>query len=176
MVNADHERFMRRAIELSALAALEYGTGGPFGAVVVKDNKIVAEGMNRVLASHDPTWHGEIEAIRLACITLQSCKLTGCTLYTTSEPCPMCVGALLESDVEALVFASPNEIDGAAGTVIQLAQSNELPRRIRLVTGIRRDEAEELFATEAEQGTRRPTPIAALRTGGVTPAKASLRF
>src|SRR5437016_5597639 len=61
MSNADHEKFMRRAIELSALAALEYDTGGPFGAVIVKDNKIVAEGMNRVLASHDPTWHGEME-------------------------------------------------------------------------------------------------------------------
>lgn len=109
MPNADHERFMRRAIELSALAALEYGTGGPFGAVVVKDNRIVAEGMNRVLASHDPTWHGEMEAIRLACITLQSYKLTGCTLYTTSEPCPMCVAASYWAGIERIYYSATVE-------------------------------------------------------------------
>ncbi|WP_052128290.1 nucleoside deaminase [Neosynechococcus sphagnicola] len=88
MITADQERFMRRAIALSAQASLEYGTGGPFGALVVKDNRIVAEGMNRVMASHDPTWHGEMEAIRLACITLQRSDLSGCTLYTPSEPSP----------------------------------------------------------------------------------------
>src|SRR3984957_269534 len=106
MSNADHERFMRRAIELSALAALEYETGGPFGSVVVKDNKIVAEGMNRVAASHDPTWHAEIEAIRLACITLQSSTLTGCTLYTTSAPCPMCVAASYWAGIERIYYSA----------------------------------------------------------------------
>jgi tRNA(Arg) A34 adenosine deaminase TadA len=109
MPNAEHEKFMRRAIELSALAGLEYGTGGPFGAVVVKDNKILAEGMNRVIASHDPTWHGEIEAIRLACITLQSSQLTGCTLYTTSEPCPMCVAASYWAGIEHIYFSATVE-------------------------------------------------------------------
>jgi len=109
MTTVDHEGFMRRAIELSALAALEYGTGGPFGAVVVKDNKIVAEGMNRVIASHDPTWHGEMEAIRLACITLQSHKLTGCTLYTTSEPCPMCVAASYWAGIERIYYSATVE-------------------------------------------------------------------
>ena len=106
LTNADHEGFMRRAIELSARAALEYGTGGPFGAVVVKDNTIVAEGMNRVVASHDPTWHGEMEAIRLACITLQSSKLTGCTLYTTCEPCPMCMANALWAKLDRIVFGA----------------------------------------------------------------------
>ena len=109
MSNPDHERFMRRAIELSALAALEYGTGGPFGAVVVKDNKIVAEGMNRVMASNDPTWNGEIEAIRLACITLRSFRLTGCTLYTTSEPCPMCVAASYWAEIERIYYSATVE-------------------------------------------------------------------
>ena len=109
MTNADHERFMRRAIELSALAALEFATGGPFGAVIVKDNKIVAEGMNRVVASHDPTWHGEIEAIRLACITLQSAKLIGCTMYTTSEPCPMCVAASYWAGIERIYYSATVE-------------------------------------------------------------------
>jgi tRNA(Arg) A34 adenosine deaminase TadA len=77
--------------------------------VVVKDNRILAEGMNRVIASHDPTWHGEMEAIRLACITLQSSKLTGCTLYTTSEPCPMCVAAAYWADIARIYFSSTVE-------------------------------------------------------------------
>ena len=106
MPDPDHERFMRRAIELAALAGLEYGTGGPFGAVVVRDNRIVAEGMNRVLASHDPTWHGEMEAIRLACITLQSPQLTGCTLYTISDPCPMCLAASYWAGIERIYYSA----------------------------------------------------------------------
>lgn len=109
MSQADHERFMRRAIEMSARAGVEYGTGGAFGAVIVKDNKIVAEGMNRVLASHDPTWHGEIEAIRLACITLQNHKLTGCTMYTTSDPCPMCVAAAYWAGIEHIYYGATVE-------------------------------------------------------------------
>ena len=106
MSNADHERFLRRAIELAELAGVEYATGGPFGAVVVKDGKIIAEGMNRVLASHDPTWHGEMEAIRLACITLRSPKLTGCTLYTISDPCPMCVAAAYWAGIERIYYSA----------------------------------------------------------------------
>jgi tRNA(Arg) A34 adenosine deaminase TadA len=109
MSNADHERFLRRAIELAGLAGVEYATGGPFGAVIVKDNKIVAEGMNRVLASHDPTWHGEIEAIRLACITLRSPELTGCTLYTISDPCPMCVAAAYWAKIERIYYSATVE-------------------------------------------------------------------
>ena len=109
MSSPDHERFLRRAIELAELASVEYATGGPFGAVIVKDNKIIAEGMNRVLASHDPTWHGEIEAIRLACITLQSPKLTGCTLYTISDPCPMCVAAAYWAGIERIYYSATVE-------------------------------------------------------------------
>lgn len=106
MSDADHERILRRAIELSAKAALEYSTGGVFGAVIAKDGKIVSEGMNRVVASHDPTWHAEMEAIRLACITLQSFKLPGCTLYTSAEPCPMCLAASYWAGIDAIYFAA----------------------------------------------------------------------
>jgi guanine deaminase len=106
MTNADHETFLRRAIALSAKAALEYSTGGVFGAVVVKDGKIVSEGMNRVVASHDPTWHGEMEAMRLACITLQSFKLTGCTLYSAGELCPMCLATAYWAGIENIYYAA----------------------------------------------------------------------
>ena len=102
----NHEKFLRRAIEMSARAALEYSTGGAFGAVIVKDGRIVAEGMNRVVASHDPTWHAEMEAIRLACITVQSFKLAGCVLYTSAEPCPMCMAACYWAGIEQVFYAA----------------------------------------------------------------------
>ena len=102
----DHEKFVRRAVELSARASLEYSTGGVFGAVIVKDGKIVSEGMNRVVASHDPTWHAEMEAIRLACITLQSFKLTGCTLYTSAECCPMCLSTAYWAGIESIYYGA----------------------------------------------------------------------
>jgi len=104
--NEYHKQFIRRAIELSAKAALEYSTGGAFGAVIVKDGKIISEGMNRVVASHDPTWHGEMEAIRLACITLKSFKLTGCILYTSAEPCPMCMATCYWAGLEQVFYAA----------------------------------------------------------------------
>ena len=109
MPDVDHHEFLRRAIELSARAALEYCTGGAFGAVIVKDGKIVSEGMNRVVASHDPTWHAEMEAIRMACVTLQSFKLPGCTLYTSAEPCPMCLGASYWAGIEDIHYAASVE-------------------------------------------------------------------
>lgn len=88
---------------------MEYSTGGAFGAVIVKDGKIVSEGMNRVAASHDPTWHAEMEAIRLAAITLQSFKLSGCILYTSGEPCPMCMAACYWAGIEEVFYASTVE-------------------------------------------------------------------
>jgi tRNA(Arg) A34 adenosine deaminase TadA len=106
---AEHERFIRRAIALSRRAALEFGTGGAFGALIVRNGSVIAEGMNRVVASHDPTWHGEMEAIRLACITLQSFKLPGCILYTSAEPCPMCMAACYWAGIEEVVYAASVE-------------------------------------------------------------------
>jgi len=91
---------MARAIELS-LANVARG-GGPFAAVVVKDGAVVAEGVNRVTASNDPTAHAEVEAIRAACRALGDFQLTGCDVYTSCEPCPMCLGALY--------WARPNRI------------------------------------------------------------------
>src|SRR5207247_1306946 len=76
-------------------------------------------------------------------------RLRDVTMFCTMEPCPMCVGALLTSDVEALVFAVPNRADGAAGTMLQLAEHPSLRRRVKVVSGIRRDEVEELYAASA---------------------------
>jgi guanine deaminase len=103
---ADDERFMRRAIALSEKAALIEFTGGPFGAVIVKDGEIIAEGYNHVIAENDPTWHGEMEAIRAACKKLGSFDLSGCTLYTSAEPCPMCAAAIWWARLDRTVYAA----------------------------------------------------------------------
>src|SRR6266478_3701823 len=85
--------FMRRAIAM-ALENVRSGSGGPFAAVIVKENRIIAEGANRVTRSNDPTAHAEVVAIREACRVLADFQLSGCDLYTTCEPCPMCLGAI----------------------------------------------------------------------------------
>jgi guanine deaminase len=101
-----HTKFMRRAIELGKEAALIKKTGGPFGAVIVKDNKIIGEGYNQVLTHNDPTWHGEMHAIREACKLMRSPHLEGAILYTSSEPCPMCLGAAYWAHIKEIYYAS----------------------------------------------------------------------
>lgn len=97
---------MHRAIVIGEKAALNDRSGGPFGCVIVKDGSIIAEGTNRVIAENDPTWHGEIAAIRAAARKLATFDLAGCTLYTTGEPCPMCAGAIFWARIDRVVYAS----------------------------------------------------------------------
>lgn len=118
----------------------------PNAAVAVVDEAMVARAHDRVEATNDPTAHAVVMALREAARRLGRVRLADATIFTTEEPCAMCVGALLEADVEALVYASPNAHDGAAGSIVQLAQHPSLPRRIKVVSGIRRDEAEALLA------------------------------
>jgi guanine deaminase len=89
----EKEQFMMRAIQL-AREGMRRGDGGPFGAVVVRDGRIIGEGWNRVLSGNDPTAHGEITAIRDACAREGVYQLDGCEIHTTGEPCPMCLGAI----------------------------------------------------------------------------------
>ena len=96
---------MREAIALSQ-HSIESGKGGPFGAVVVKDGKIIGRGHNQVTSTNDPTAHAEIVAIRDACKTLQSFQLTGCELYTSCEPCPMCLGAIYWARPDRVYYAN----------------------------------------------------------------------
>lgn len=96
-------QYMKEAIK-EAYAGIKNKEGGPFGSVIVKDGKIVGRGHNRVLAKKDPTCHGEMEAIRDACKNLGTHDLSGCTLYTTAEPCPMCLGATLWSNISTLYY------------------------------------------------------------------------
>jgi guanine deaminase len=104
----DDRKFMTRAIELSEQTALIDSAGGVFGCVIVQDGKILAEGRNRVVAENDPTWHGEIEAIRNACKKEGNFKLRDATLYTSAEPCPMCAAAAYWAGIKNIYFASTN--------------------------------------------------------------------
>lgn len=108
------DQFLARAIELAQEAAAS-GQGGPFGAVIVRDGRIIAEGGNRVVASHDPTAHAEIGAIRSACAALGHFHLNGCTLYASSEPCPMCLSAAYWARIERIVFANSRSEAAAVG-------------------------------------------------------------
>ncbi|KQR70619.1 nucleoside deaminase [Pedobacter sp. Leaf176] len=100
-----HVAFMRMAIELSMQNVSEC-VGAPFGAVVVKDGKLVAKSANRVVAANDPTAHAEISAIRLACLSLNTFDLSGCVIYTSCEPCPMCLGAIYWSRINTIYYAN----------------------------------------------------------------------
>lgn len=108
------DQFLARAIELARHGS-ESGEGGPFGAVIVRDGKIIAEGWNRVVASHDPTAHAEISAIRTACTGANSFHLHGCTLYASSEPCPMCLSAAYWAHIDRIVFANSRAEAAAIG-------------------------------------------------------------
>ena len=99
------EEFMREAIRLS-IENVESGNGGPFGAVVVKDGKIIARGVNNVTSFNDPTAHAEVSAIRNACKELGTFQLDGCEIYTSCEPCPMCLGAIYWARPDKMYFAN----------------------------------------------------------------------
>jgi len=106
--------FLARAVELARQGS-ERGDGGPFGAVIVHEGRIVAEAWNRVVASKDPTAHAEVAAIRSACTALDRFHLTGCTLYASSEPCPMCLAAAYWARIERIVFANSRAEAAAIG-------------------------------------------------------------
>lgn len=109
-----HEKYLRRAIQL-AVENVEQGRGGPFGAVIVLDGEIVAEGANHVTSCTDPTAHAEIVAIRHACARLQRHELRGAVLYSSCEPCPMCLAAVYWARLDALYYAADRDDAAGAG-------------------------------------------------------------
>ncbi len=138
--------FMMRAIELSIESA--NSNGGPFGCVIVKNNKIIAEGSNKVTANNDPTAHGEIVAIRDACQKLNTFKLSGCDLYSSCEPCPMCLSAIYWSRIENIFFAN-TRIDAKSidfdDSFIYSEINKDLENRKIKMHQMHRDEALEAF-------------------------------
>ncbi len=109
---SDQNEFMKEAIRLS-IDNVESGKGGPFGAVIVKDGKIIARGANSVTSTNDPTAHAEVVAIREACKNLGSFQLDDCEIYTSCEPCPMCLGAIYWARPKAMYYAN-TKVDAAA--------------------------------------------------------------
>ena len=106
--------FMERAIQLS-LENVRSGRGGPFGAVIVQGNEIAGSGVNSVTGTNDPTAHAEVMAIREACQRLATFQLSGCQMYTTCEPCPMCLGAIYWSRLDCVFYGSTREDAAEAG-------------------------------------------------------------
>ena len=109
-----HNDFLREAIRLS-VDQVQAGEGGPFGAVIVKDDKIVGRGFNRVTSQNDPTAHAEIVAIRDACSRLGTFSLAGCEIYSSCEPCPMCLAAIYWARLPRLYYAATRQDAAEAG-------------------------------------------------------------
>ena len=112
MINEKEKKFLEKAIELSR-RGMQKGSGGPFGCVIVKGDEIIGEGSNMVTSTNDPTAHAEVVAIRQACKKLNAYQLDGCEVYTSCEPCPMCLGAIYWARPARVVYAN-TRYDAAA--------------------------------------------------------------
>ena len=112
----------------------------PVGAVIVKDNKIIAKGYNRCIADKDPSAHAEIIALRKAGKREKNYRLNGCSVYVTIEPCPMCAGALVHARVSDIFFGAFDKKAGACGSVFKVSNSKKLNHRINTKSGILKDE------------------------------------
>lgn len=142
-----HEHFLKQAVRLSA-KNVKTNSGGPFGALIVKAGKVIASGVNRVTATNDPTAHAEVVAIRKASKKLGSFELKGCVLYTSCEPCPMCLAAAYWARVEAVYFANDRADAAAIGFSDQAIYDEflkELPERQLPIHQLHLSEAQEVF-------------------------------
>jgi guanine deaminase len=150
--------FMRRAIAL-ALQNVRTAKGGPFAALVVKDGELVAKGTNLVTPTNDPTAHAEVVAIREACRKLGTFQLSGCDLFTTCEPCPMCLGAIYWARPARVFYASTSADAAAAGfddafIYDELKKTPEL-RKIPMLQ-MHREESLAIFAAWSQQQDKKP--------------------
>lgn len=114
MTNSVHQRFLSEAVALSARCLVD-SKGGPFGALIVKDGEVIATGVNEVLGNNDPTAHAEVQAIRAASKVLNNYDLTGCIIYSSCEPCPMCLAAIYWARIDAIYFTNGREDAAAIG-------------------------------------------------------------
>ncbi len=147
MEQEQHEKYMRMAISLSEQNVLK-NLGGPFGAVVVKDGKVIAKSGNKVTTNNDPTAHAEVSAIRLACKKLKTFDLSGAVIYTSCEPCPMCLGAIYWSRIETIYYGN-TKADAAAidfdDKFIYDELEQPMDKRQLPIKQMLRDEAQQAF-------------------------------
>jgi guanine deaminase len=142
-----HQKYLSMAIR-EAAEGMRSGEGGPFGAIIVKNGKIIGRGHNTVIHSHDPTAHAEVNAIRNACSALKHHHLTGAVIYTNFEPCPMCLSAIYWSDIRALYYsAGRSEAENAGFMDKHLYKELALPPEAREIrsTQIRLEEMDRLL-------------------------------
>ncbi len=146
--------FMDQAIE-EARSGIENGHGGPFGAVVVRDGKIIGRGHNRVIKNQDPTCHGEVEAIRDACKNIGSFDLEGADIYTTSEPCPMCLGAVLWAGIRNVYYGCNRDDAESIGFRDKVFYDSMDHLSYRLIE-TQRDQCLDLFTSYKAMPGRKP--------------------
>jgi tRNA(adenine34) deaminase len=130
--------YMRQALVLASRAEAEGEV--PVGAVVVLHSKVIGEGWNRPITTCDPTAHAEIVALRAAAQQVGNYRLTGCSLYVTLEPCPMCAGAMVQARVARVIYGAPDPLAGAAGTVFNILDAPSLNHRAELQGDVLREE------------------------------------
>jgi len=151
-----HDAFMVRAIELS-IENVRSGRGGPFGAVVVKDGEVIAEGTNSVVVANDPTAHAEMVAIREACKKLGHFELGGCEIYASCEPCPMCLGAIYWARPARVYFAGASSDAANAGfddaVIYREIAASHMSRKIPMIP-LMREEALEAFRVWKEKADK----------------------
>jgi tRNA(adenine34) deaminase len=137
----------RQAMEAALVEAHLAANAGevPIGAVIVREDGIIARGQNRVLRDVDPTAHAEIVVLRAAAGALGNYRLSGCTLYVTLEPCAMCAGAMTHARIDRLIFAAPDPKAGACGSVLSVLNHPKLNHQIQVEQGILADESAELL-------------------------------
>ena len=141
----DHEQFMRRALALAAQAAASGEV--PVGAVVVHDGRIIGEGFNQPISTHDPTAHAELVALRAAARTVRNYRLTDATLYVTVEPCLMCVGAMIHARIGLVVYGAT---EPKAGALQSMTNAHELPglnHRLKVLGGVLAEDSRQLLQT-----------------------------
>lgn len=152
----EHEKFMKMAIALSEQNVTQL-LGGPFGAVIVKDGKLVAKSANKVTTTNDPTAHAEVSAIRKACKKLNTFDLTGCVIYTSCEPCPMCLGAIYWARIGVIYFANTKKDAADIGFDDQFIYDEidqPMDERKLPVVQLMRDEAQQAFKKWAASGMK----------------------
>ncbi|MEX1029476.1 MAG: tRNA adenosine(34) deaminase TadA [Paenibacillaceae bacterium] len=143
--DTEHELWMRKAIVEARKA--EAITEVPIGAVIVYEGQIVGRGHNLRETSYDPTAHAEMIAIREASKRLGAWRLSGCTLYVTLEPCPMCAGAIVQSRIDRVVYGTIDPKAGCAGTLMNLLQEDRFNHRTDIVEGVLQEECAELLTS-----------------------------
>ena len=133
-INKSHSRFMKQAIQLAENAGKLDEI--PVGAIVVKENNIIGRGHNQCESLNDPTAHAEIIAITAAASTVEDWRLTGCTLYVTKEPCPMCAGAIINSRLKMVIFGAYDEEKGCCGSLYQLCGDRRFGNTVSVRGGV----------------------------------------